>query len=117
MPVAADPAPLVQPIQPPPRPALSIYVDAIPDMKYTDLQWYVDEMNKFLCEKFDLADVRLADEKSKLGYGRWRGLITEMVRASPPPPGVYVLHTRGSEVAAEIATGLRYAATLFCRGV
>lgn len=56
-----------------------------------DLMPYVQGMCDALAKKAGIADVRLGDNQSDLGYGKWKALLTIMCKTTPPPAGLYTI--------------------------
>lgn len=76
----------------------ALYVNAIPNGPHTDLSGYVAEAAQALQEQFGVIDIRIASNDSPLGFARWRGLLAQVAKQDPPPPGTYVAFTRGNEL-------------------
>lgn len=90
-----------------------LFVDCYPHTGgFETLDAYVDEACELLCSKYECVDIRCADERTPLGFSKWKGVISAMVRAKPPAAGTYVLIT-DTEIKREIAAAL---APLACGG-
>ena len=101
-------------------PALSVFVDCIPNMSCKSLHEYLEVILGDLVErhcKDGIRDVRCASNDSPLAFGRWRGVLAHAIKENPPARGMYCLDTRGSEVAEVAADALRGVATVYVRGV
>lgn len=91
--------------------AISIYVDVFADgVELVSLEGYIGNACKILTDEFGGADVRCAPESSALGYSKWKGAVTALVRKHPPGPGCYHVDTRGNEVGELVAVALRQVA-------
>lgn len=70
---------------------------------------YLVDLQEFLLGSYsDVAksgDIRFAS--GALDYGKWRGAVTGLVRKTPPPPGTYLIDTRGNEIAELVFVALR----------
>jgi hypothetical protein len=89
---------------------LEVFVDCLPNREFDTLTDYMDAMLRALEGKFcvsGIADVRCAPKDGPLGFGGWRGAIHAYVRTNPPHPGTYMLDTRGTDIAYEVADALR----------
>lgn len=77
---------------------VQLYVNAVPNGPFIDLAGYVAEAALALQEQFGVVDIRAAGNDSPLAYFRWRGMLAQVVKEDPPPPGSYVAFTHGSEL-------------------
>lgn len=93
-----------------------IYIDCV--AKGTDLAPWIKQFTDLLCKEYGCLDVRMADPKSKLGYGGWKGAIAVCVAESYKTlaPGAYTLDTRGSEILEAAAAGFE-ASQVTARGI
>jgi hypothetical protein len=96
---------------------LVLFVDCIPSMAYQTLDAYVDRLCEVLCTECKAADIRCAPADGPLGFGKWKGAIAALAKESPPEAGVYVLDTRGREIAEVVADALRGKCSAFVRGI
>lgn len=83
-----------------------LFINAVPSEQYTDLIGYVYEATGQLEEQFNVSDIRAAADDSPIGFGKYKGALAAMVKAEPPPPGVYVAFTEGNEFTAIVAEAL-----------
>ena len=93
------------------------------------LSEYVDYINAELSKRYcvgsdgrpTVQDVRCAPKDSVLAFGGWKGAVREVVKADPPPPGIYHLDTFTDELGEVVADALRVVAEqrgwLYVRGV
>ncbi len=90
-----------------------LFVNAIPNVAYTDLQSYVDTWAVGMARHYhcDPADIRCASKDSPIGYGAAYGAITAVARrgALSLPAGAYYLDLRGSKINEAAFEGLRQA--------
>lgn len=85
-----------------------LFVDCLPSTPFVMLDKYVAAYAQTVCEVYGLADVRVADDKSPVAFGKWRGAVAALVRERPVPPGAYVILRRSEldEVVAETLSDL-----------
>jgi hypothetical protein len=95
---------------------VELFVDVVTSVATSNLDGYVAEKLGRLCREGNVLDVRCAPKDSPLAYGGWRGLLTALVRAEPPPAGRYSIDSRGGEVAEVVIEALRTSASFFVRG-
>ena len=70
---------------------LSLYVGCIPNFPYTLLDVYVAERVAEVSKSFDTIDPRVTQSNDEpLAFGRWKAVLGEAVRQTPPAPGPYV---------------------------
>lgn len=84
---------------------IELYVDCVPNAPYELFDRYVLAYAGTLAAKYAAVDIRCVDDKSPLAFGKWKGALFAMVRASLPPAGTYVI-LRRSEVAEVVADAL-----------
>jgi hypothetical protein len=107
---------------------LEVYVDCIPSKPYESLHPMIDQINKTMCETVGkdaegnaAVDIRCAGKNTALAFGQWKGVlhgyVLKLAKEGGLPRGVYVLDTRGSELAEVVADALRNACDLYVRGV
>lgn len=86
---------------------ITLFVNALPNSGFVDLAGYVSEVTKDMEEVYSVPDVRaVMDDKSPIAFGRWKGVLAGLVKQNPPPPGVYVAFTKGSELAEIVVEAL-----------
>lgn len=81
------------------------------------LDAYVQIINDAICKQYGVPDMRCASGDHELAYGKWRGIVSQAVKANPPPPGTWTLDTRGREIAECIADALVSVSTFYVRGI
>jgi hypothetical protein len=98
---------------------ITLYLNAVPNGPFVDLTGYVYEATTLLEEQFDVPDIRSATGEGPLAFARWRGALAAMVKAEPPPPGIYVAFTKGDEFTEVVAAAVASlcAPGQFIRGV
>jgi hypothetical protein len=86
-----------------------VLVDCMPvdDVAQARLEPYCYEVLAAAGDAADMQglDIRLSSGE-KMGFGRWRTAVELMVAASPPAPGVWLLDSRGGELAEAVIAGL-----------
>lgn len=83
----------------PPPAALTVYVDAYPVKgEAANLEPYVQGVVRVICETFKVQDIRLGDNTTPLGYGKWKACLQVAIKAKPPEAGAWFLLARGNEV-------------------
>lgn len=82
------------------------------------LEGYLQEKVSALCSRYRAADLQCAPDDTPLAYGKWKGALAALVRAEPPPPGVYlVMIFDGDEVRGVLVRTLTEIADFVVRGV
>lgn len=79
---------------------------------------YVDYINRTAAERYNVSadgrkgilDVRAAMKDTILAFGGWPGVLRELVKAEPPPAGMWHLDTNMDSVAEAVADALRIVA-------
>lgn len=84
-----------------PAPALRVYVNTIPTGPFGMLNEYLLGLKAKLEKQYGAVEVRCAPKKYKgddgreyespIAYGAWKGALFAMIKATPPPPGTYVI--------------------------
>jgi hypothetical protein len=118
-PPAETPAAAATPEKKTPRVGVTLYVDCLVEGAE------VESLDAYVAERVAEAhgyddkciDIRAASSESPLGYGKWKGVLAALVRATPPAAGAYTLHVEGSEVRQVIAEALKPVCTVYVRGV
>lgn len=99
------------------------------DVDTKSLASYVDYVNAELSKRYCVTadgkpcpqDVRCAPKDSPLAFGGWKGAVREVVKADPPPAGLYHLDTFLDELNEAVADALRIVANqrgwFYVRGV
>lgn len=108
----------------------AILVNArFPNRSTKSLASYVEYINAKVSQRYSVnddgtpgvQDVRAAPPRSALGFGAWKGVVRECVKADPPPEGDYHFDTFGDELNEIVAGTLEVVAEskgwLFVRGV
>lgn len=101
-PIPFSAAPVVQPS----GGVFKLNINTIPNEPFTDLAGYVAEAAQALQEQFGVIDIRAAPGDSPLAFAKWRGLLAQVAKQDPPPPGTYVAFTRGNELTEVVAEAL-----------
>lgn len=81
-------------------------INTIPNEPFTDLAAYVADAAQALQEQFGVLDIRVAPPDSPLGFAKWKGMLAQVAKQDPPPPGTYVAFTRGNELTEVVAEAL-----------
>lgn len=101
-------------------PLLELYINCMPTVidGLTMLDPYVAERVAEINKKFDTIDPRVNQGSGDpLGFGAWKAILGEAVRANPPPPGAYVALTYQNELAAAVVDALIPLCSTAVRGV
>lgn len=94
-----------------------LYLNAIEDgVSFKRLETYAYALADELAKAEGAADVRCAPEKSSLAFGKWKGALAAVAKASPPPPGAY-LASMSDEIVAVVAEALTPSAARVVRGI
>lgn len=93
-----------------PDTSISMFADVVGlEGDVQSLAKYLADLQEFLLGSYsDVAksgDIRFAS--GALDYGKWRGAVAGLVRKTPPPPGTYLIDTRGNEIAELVFVSLR----------
>ncbi len=95
-----------------------LFVDCVVEgVDAEPLQDYVDQLVGQLCEGLKVADLRCAPDDSPAAFGKWKGLLSHFVKASPPPAGAYSIFVDGSEIRACVVEALRGLTSAYITGV
>lgn len=106
----------------------AFFVDCAPNFACESLDAYFDAVCDVLVKNYcltaegkpDVQDIRAAPNDGKLGYGRWKGALAEMIAATPLPAGSWTFKTYGDEMRQVAADAYRRVATargaLYVRG-
>ena len=93
---------------------LDLHINAVPSKPFDRLDAYMNDILRKLEEKTGAKDIRCSDH-ALLGFGKWKGAVSAMVRESPPEPGVYVIFT-GTELLSEFADAIKSVSDTFEEG-
>ncbi len=92
----------------PPAERVFLYIDCTPSCRHESLADMVHAATAELNRRAGAAgDFRLVLNDHELAYGRWKGLIANMVRAVELRPGHYVLQGAAGDVAQAVVDALR----------
>lgn len=94
--------------------ALVLVIDGVATGGGTDLTAYVNEIAGKVAAAAGAKDPRLAGNDTALGYGKWRGFMSEAAKQNPPKGLCYV--SRG-ELADAVIEGLASVASIVVRPV
>lgn len=61
------------------------------------LRDYLNPILRDLEKTYNVIDVKIAPGDNPLGFGRWKGALSAIVRAKPPEPGHYSVHAGDEE--------------------
>jgi hypothetical protein len=95
---------------------LTLYLDCHEDGVATKrLEAYAQTLADELARAAGAADIRCAPEKSELSFGKWKGALAAVARATPPEPGAYAVNM-SNEIVAVVAEALAPTAARVVRG-
>ncbi len=93
-----------------------LFIDALPDESFEMFDKYVDTFAELLAKQYGAVDVRCAAPDSPLGFGKWKGALSTLVKQAPPPRGTFVLLVR-SEIDEVVAAAMRTHCAEYVKGV
>lgn len=99
-----------------------IFVDCFMSIPATSLRPFVEQCHQILVDRFcagaPFPDIRCADEKGPMGFGRWKGAIGSVARelVKSLAPGAYAIDTRGDELAEAVVSSTGLGAHVIARG-
>lgn len=86
---------------------IKLHIDCVPNGPFSTLDKYIREITSRMEAEFQVVDVRCAtDDKNPLAFGKWKGVMSAMIRETPPAPGNYVLLTKGNELVEPVIEAL-----------
>lgn len=95
---------------------LVLHINSLPSQPFDRLDDYIRGICKRLEEETGSKDIRCSPHQA-LDFGKWKGALAAMVRENQPEDGVYLIMTRGDEIAEVVANTLTESATTHARGL
>lgn len=87
--------------------AINLFVDCVPSVAYQSLWPLINRLTDIMAQQHNAVDYRSADDKSPLGYSKWKGWLAHGLRNTPIPPGNYVLDNSMTDTGAVVVEAMR----------
>jgi hypothetical protein len=94
---------------------LHIHINTILSKPHDRLDVYIREICQEIEKQTGCKDIRMSDH-SMLDFGKWKGALAAAVRENPLDDGVYVIDTKGNEIAEVVANTLIESAADWAKG-
>jgi hypothetical protein len=93
-------------------PAINLFVDCIPSVKYESFWPFVEKVTKSLADLYGGNDYRTpADDKGPTGFGKWKGYVAfglkTLYQAGEIPGGNYLLDNSMTETGGVVVEAMR----------